>query len=104
MDELGSMALVESKADPEMGMYFQRLMRAKDEGATRSLQGMRQQTMYLYRDLEHQRAQIVKLTKGGIDQSAELAAVEEVRQSFLRSKSWRLTKPLRAVARLFGSE
>ncbi len=104
VDELGSMALVESKADPEMGVYFQRLMRAKDEGATRSLQGMRQQTMYLYRDLEHQRAQIVKLTKGGIDQSAELAAVEEVRQSFLRSKSWRLTKPLRAVARLFGSE
>jgi ADP-heptose:LPS heptosyltransferase len=104
VDELGSIAVAQSKADPQMGMYFQRLMRAKDEGATRSLQGMRQQIMHLYRDMEHQRAQIVKLTKSSVHNSEEIAAVEDLRQSFLRSKSWRFTKPLRAVARLFNSE
>jgi ADP-heptose:LPS heptosyltransferase len=114
VDELSSMALAQSKADPQVGMYFQRLMRAKEEGATRSLQGMRQQNMYLYQEIEHQRAQIMSLTSTITQRSAEWAdqrvaaldaqqATEDLRQSVQRSLSWRLTKPLRAVARLLNS-
>ena len=96
VDELGSIA----QHDPQSGIYFQRLMRAKEEGATRSLQAMRQQNMYLHREIEHQRAQISKLTNDGVGSTA----MEDLRQSFIRSKSWRVTKPLRAVARLFNGE
>jgi hypothetical protein len=69
--------------------------------------------MYLYRDIENQRAQIVKLESAAAKQSAELAAkrgaelaarqaVEDLRLTVQRSKSWRLTRPLRVAARLLG--
>jgi hypothetical protein len=75
---------------------------------------MRQQNMYLYQEIEHQRAQIMSLTSTITQRSAEWAdqrvaaldaqqATEDLRQSVQRSLSWRLTKPLRAVARLLNS-
>jgi ADP-heptose:LPS heptosyltransferase len=108
VDELRSMALALSDADPRIALYFQRLMRAKDEGATRSLQWMRQQNLYLFQEIE-------QLTKTAAQRSAEFAAqraaelaaqqaLEDLRQSVHQSKSWRVTKPLRAVARLLHME
>ncbi|MDP9158668.1 MAG: glycoside hydrolase family 99-like domain-containing protein [Acidobacteriota bacterium] len=123
VDGLRSMALEERQADPKIAAHFRRLMRAKDEGAARSLQAMRQQNMYLYREIEHQRAQIKLSQAAATEQSAEEAhitqlaqaaatqqsieqaaqqAADEVRQSVYRSRSWRVTKPLRAVARLLN--
>lgn len=115
VDAMRSLALAQPETDPGIGMYLERLMRAKDEGATRSLQGVRQQNMYLYRELEHQRAQIVRLESAAAKHSADLAAqraaelaarqaMEDLHRSVHQSKSWRLTKPLRVVARLLNRE
>jgi hypothetical protein len=106
--------LEETEGDSKIAAYYRRLMREKDEGASRSLQAMRQQNMYLYRELLHQRAQINQLTQSTMQQAAELAshraaehaarsaaqAAQDALHHVSRSRSWRMTKPLRAVTNL----
>jgi lipopolysaccharide biosynthesis protein len=80
LDGLVAFALDQSQADPKIAIHFRRLMREKEEGAARSLQAMRQQNIYLHREL-HQ-------------------TIADIHQNFYRTKSWRVTKPLRALARI----
>lgn len=130
VEELQSVvALEQGESHPEIGMYLHRLMRDKDEGAARSLQALRQQSLYLYREIERQRTQLTDCSKTIVekevqkDQEAVLEAAreaafragqeaaeeeairtarlaEEFRQSVYQSKSWRITAPLRTVARI----
>lgn len=124
--------------DSRTATYLRRMMHVKDEGAARSLQAMRQQNMYLYRDLEHQRAQLLQLTQNSelagelaakqakelsasevallASQQAEAQAIErstklaeelagakaerELLHSVYKSRSWRITKPLRDLTSL----
>lgn len=112
-------ALKQNESDSALIAHLCRVMRQKDLGAARSLQAMRQQTMHLYRELENQRARVLDLTQAAACQAAQIAArevavqaaqdaaeqaatraAEDVLQGVYRSKSWRLTKPLRAVANI----
>jgi hypothetical protein len=82
VDELRGILSMRSDADRRSAVLFRRLMRAKDEGATRSVQALRQQNMYLHGELARQRADNLTI------------------DNIVQSKSWTLTKPLRAVARM----
>jgi ADP-heptose:LPS heptosyltransferase len=75
-------ALDQNQADPKVAVLYQRLMREKEEGAARSLQAMRQQNMHLHRELER--------------------TIGEIHQAFYKTRSWRLTKPFRALARVLN--
>jgi hypothetical protein len=75
-------ALDQNQADPKVAVLYQRLMREKEEGAARSLQAMRQQNMHLHRQLQR--------------------TIGEIHQAFYNTRSWRLTKPLRALARVLN--
>jgi hypothetical protein len=100
--------------DGKVAAYLSRIMREKDEGASRSLQAMRQQNMYVYREVEHQREQLAILKQQAAKQELEqaenraairaaeeaLRSAEDILQGVLRSKSWRATLPLRALSRL----
>ena len=75
-------ALDQNQADPKVALLYQRLMREKEEGAARSLQAMRQQNMHLHRELQR--------------------TVGEIHQAFYNTRSWRLTRPFRALARVLN--
>lgn len=111
VDELSSIAASKNCETELTATYLFRLMREKDEGAARALQAVRQQAMYLYRELETQRAQVGHLKQVAAEEAARYAghqaaaeaavqANEGFRQSVYGSKSWRLTKPLRALTDL----
>src|SRR3954471_14878987 len=59
--------------DGKVAAYLFRLMREKDEGASRSLQAMRQQNMYVYREVEYQREQLTILKQQAAKQELEQA-------------------------------
>jgi hypothetical protein len=104
VEGLRSLASQGTEGDLAISSHLRRVMREKDEGASRSWQAMRQQTWYVYRDLEHQRAQIAKLTRDSAKAASQAAAeaADAVRRSVHQSRSWRLTRPLRAFSRLIG--
>ncbi len=72
-------ALDQNHADPKVAVLYQRLMREKEEGAARSLQAMRQQNIHLHREIQR--------------------TIGEIHEAFYKTRSWRMTKPLRALAR-----
>ncbi len=76
----------EWNADPSAAAHLVQLMRVKEEGASRTLQAMRQELIYLRR--AHEQAQDAARRAEG--------TIEGIR----RSKSWRLTEPLRIVQKL----
>jgi hypothetical protein len=110
--------------------FLRRVMHKKDEGAARSLQAVRQQNTYLYREIERQHEEIAVLKQttaaaieaeashAALKQQATAAAIqaeasrkeaeasrkqaEEILQGVLQSKSWRITKPLRDVIRFLN--
>jgi lipopolysaccharide biosynthesis protein len=75
-----------------------KVMQAKDEGAFRVMQVTRPQTTHVWRELENTRNEVMNL-RDSLSQSmnAERLARAE-RDVVYASRSWRITRPLRAIA------
>jgi hypothetical protein len=75
-----------------------KVMQAKDEGAFRVMQVTRPHTAHVWRELENTRNEVMNL-RDSLSQSmnAERLARAE-RDVVYASRSWRITRPLRAIA------
>src|SRR5260370_33347089 len=75
-----------------------KVMQAKDEGAFRGMQVTRAETAFVWRELEKTRNEVVNL-QNTLSRSMNTETLTRAeRDAVFASRSWRVTKPLRAIA------